>query len=112
MYVLLHTADPPNVTATPLVIVVNSSSATVTFTCETFGIPLPNITWIKERGNTNVGVVQQTVTGNMVTSTLFISDPRDTDESNYTCSADNGVTNVLSTPENATVQLYVQGIIY
>ena len=47
----------------------------------------------------------------MVTSLLIINNPRDPDESNYTCSAFNGVENSLNTPEQATADLFVQGML-
>ena len=104
--------DPPIITVTPKLIIVNTSSEpSISFTCEVFGIPIPLVTWTKQRSNTNNGMVQQTATGNNITSILMINIPRDPDESNYTCSGANNVTNVINTPEQETVELYVQGML-
>ena len=50
-------------------------------------------------------------TVNSTVSRLTIHNPPDPDESNYTCVAVNGITNVLGTPETVTAELYVQGIL-
>lgn len=109
-------ADPPNVTVTPERIIVNTSSvSSVSFTCEVFNIPLSTIVWTKEATNTTLVedgkvTIQQTTTSNLTTSVLTITNPMNPDESNYTCSATNNIQNVLDTPEQATGELYVQGI--
>lgn len=119
MWLLLNTcilhADPPNVSVSPALIIVNRSSLpSVSFSCVVTGIPLPLVTWIQGRTNTNLTndittEIQQTTTGNTVVSVLTIPSPREPDESNYTCSGANNVTNLLNTPEQATAELYVQG---
>ena len=113
---LLHITDPPNTTVFPTLIIINSSSADpIFFTCESFGIPPPSISWIQVRTNTtlstfrDVEVSPDEKTVNSTVSRLTIHNPTDPDESNYTCVAVNDITNVLGTPETATAELYVQG---
>lgn len=107
--------DPPNVSITPEQLIVNRSILLVTFTCYSFGIPAPSITWIMERtGETliNIGRTQIdiTTTSSSTTSELTLYQPTDVHESNYTCIAVNNITNVLNTPESATGELFVQGM--
>ena len=86
------------------------------FTCEAFGIPVPNITWIKVSENsvliTSMGVVE--ITDSIMDSFTRVSNltfPQTTrtDQSEYTCVGSNGIMNVIDSPENDTVSLLVQG---
>ena len=61
---------------------------------------------LRTLGPTQIG---STSTVNSATSVLTLYDPDDVDESNYTCTGVNNVTNVLNTPEYDTGELYVQG---
>ena len=90
-------------------------SATVT--CTVFAIPLPSITWIKvvdgtvvtDEGSDGRVFINQTDNGDTRTSVLHFNSTVKPDESNYTCVAVNNITNVISTPENDTVNLIIQG---
>lgn len=105
---------------TPQLTVVNESSVLfLELTCWSFGIPPPTLTWTKIRTGDvllsdnfilNIQIFESQTT-NSSNSILRIHQPRDPDESNYTCSAVNDITNVLQTPENGTVEVYVQGYI-
>lgn len=53
--------------------------------------------------------IQQSETENTTTTILVIHNPRDPDESNYTCSGVNNVTNVVNSPEQSAGQLFVEG---
>lgn len=91
-------------------------SATVT--CTVFAIPLPSITWIKvvdgtvvtDEGSDGRVFINQTDSGDTRTSVLHFNSTVKPDESNYTCVAVNNITNVISTPENDTVNLIIQGM--
>ena len=120
-YVPLHVVyptDPPNVTVTPAKLTVNVTFP-ATVTCTVFAIPLPSITWIRDRDGSEVVseggmgrvVINQTDSGDTRTSVLHFNDTLKLDESNYTCVAVNNITNVINTPENDTVNLIIQGII-
>ena len=107
--------DPPNVSITPEQIIVNRSVLLITFTCYSFGIPTPSISWTKERtGEVLISIgqtqIDDTTTSSSRTSVLTLYQPTDIQESNYTCNAVNNITNVLNTPESATGELFVQGI--
>ena len=88
-----------------------------TVTCTVFAIPLPSITWIRDadgtvvvdEGSSGRVFINQTDSGNTRTSVLHFNDTVKPDESNYTCVAVNNITNVVSTPENDTVNLIIQG---
>lgn len=116
---MLHSIDPPNVTVSPASTIINrSSELSVELTCEAFGIPPPTLTWSVDKTgqtlttDTNGVEIDTTDNGDgTTTSVLTISEPRDPDESNYTCSAVNGVTNVLGTAESGTAELFVQGLL-
>ena len=118
LHFLFPYTDPPNTTVSPTLIIINSSSSDpIQFTCESFGIPPPSISWIRVRTNTtlttfrDVEISPDEKTVNNTVSRLTIHNPTDPDESNYTCVAVNDITNVLGTPETATAELYVQGIL-
>ena len=83
-------------------------------TCESFGIPPPILTWVKDSTNEilvseSFIQIEEDSTADSSTSILQIYEPADPDESNYTCIAVNNITNVLDTPEQDTAVLYVQG---
>ena len=108
-------------------ITVNESDS-VSFVCESFGVPAPQLLWFNTSSPDGVvgdssaalqelpGVVDIT-SGNrshfsgfpITTSTLTIARVLKHDETNYTCVAVNNVTNLLGTPENASSSLTVQG---
>ena len=103
-------------TVTPERTIVNRSSVPqVSLTCEAFGIPPPQLTWrIDKTGEilTDASSIEIDITSNdinVTTSVLTFYDPRNPDESNYTCSAANDVVNVLGTAENDTGELFIQG---
>ena len=106
--------DPPNVYVTPLSFVVNQTQP-ATFTCTSYGIPLPNLTWYDNSDPSrplpvNESTVYMNETGfELIESILMFSEALRTDMSTYTCVAVNGIPNLLSTPENGTITLYVQG---
>lgn len=87
------------------------------FTCEVFGIPLPNVTWIKSNGDIvildelfdNVSISQNDF-DNVRVSILRFDKVSKFDESFYTCTAANGISNVLNTPVSGIVELIVQGM--
>ena len=87
-----------------------------TLTCTVFAIPLPIITWIKDVDDSIVSEeprrvsITQTDSIHMRTSVLHFSSTLKSDESSYTCVAVNNITNVIETPENATVDLIIQGV--
>ena len=119
-------SDPPNVTLTPMNITVNESDS-VTFMCETFGVPGPQIFWYNSSSPGDVGDsstalqaqpgVLSITSGNrshfsgfpIITSNLTIVSVLKHDETNYTCVAVNNVTNLIGTPESAASSLTVQG---
>lgn len=87
----------------------------VTITCTVFALPLPTITWTDARNNDtliNAPLVNihETDSGNVRTSVLTFSSIVKANESNYTCTAVNNVTNAIDTVEFATSSLIVQGI--
>ena len=108
--------DPPNVTTLePLELIVNHTQS-ATFVCEAYGIPTPAITWVKVVNETIVmeasGVIDITegiVRVNTRESVLTFLDTVKTDESIYRCEGENGITNVIRSPENDTISLLVQG---
>ena len=108
--------DPPNVTSIqPRELIVNHTQ-TASFICETFGTPLPNITWIKMSDGSvlfnSVDVIEITEvvinSFTLVSNLTFLSTTR-TDQSEYTCVGSSGITNVIGSAENDTVNLLVQG---
>ena len=109
--------DPPLISVGPSVTVVNETNTT-SFTCTAFGIPTPVVEWFKLSSDPASATlvsssdqinITQVINGNNVTSVLLFTSPVRTDEAMYTCRGTNNVTNVISSPENDTVQLYVQG---
>lgn len=114
---VLCLSDPPSVTASDSVIVVNQTDP-ASFSCLAYGIPAPSLTWFSSIDpsrtiQNEAGVLSISFTSNLTVnmSTLAISEAyRSEHEANYTCIAENGVPNFISTPESATVELIVQGM--
>ena len=98
--------------------VVVNQTQTATLSCQAFGIPTPSISWIDESTGSLVtesdGITIITSSPwNVNVSTLlsvltFLNATRE-NQSTYTCVGSNGVSNVIDTPENDTVTLFVQG---
>ena len=114
LIVLLLPIDPPSVTVTPLSQVVNMSD-TVTITCTVFALPPPTITWTDDRNSAIVlpggrFSITQSDSGNTRTSILSFNGILKEDESSYTCTAVNNVTNVIDAIEEVSGQITVQGL--
>ena len=106
----------------PYVFIVEPSEKTVnqnenaTFVCHAGGIPVPNITWVKEVNESTVfnsseaiEIFEEIVNSTWRESVLTFLSTVVADESVYRCEGTNGVTNVISSPMNATVSLIVLG---
>ena len=86
------------------------------FACEAFGIPLPAISWIKLSNRStlaankdDIEIAQMTIDSYTHVSNLTFLNTTRTDQSEYTCVGSNGITNVIGSPENDTINLLVQG---
>ena len=115
LIVLLLPIDPPSVTVTPLSQVVNMSD-TVTITCTVFALPPPTITWTDDRNSAIVlpggrFSITQSDSGNTRTSILSFNGILKEDESNYTCTAVNNVTNVIGALRRGSSILKIQGAV-
>ena len=113
-------ADPPNVTTLePLQLIVNQTQS-ASFVCQAYGIPVPNITWIKVSDDSvlsaSVDIIEITemivMGSSMRVSNLTFLNTTRTDQSEYTCVGSNGITNIIGSPENDTINLLVQGEFY
>lgn len=115
-------SDPPSVSVSEETVTTNQTDP-VSFSCEAFGIPRPQLHWLSSKspsqmleedpGLLSISFSSFTNDSGMVisTSVVFINmSTRSDHEANYTCVAENGVDNYISTPETATTQLFVQGI--
>ena len=115
-FLLCH-SDPPSVSVAPLLTIINETNTTL-FTCTVFGIPVPNVTWVKHQDGFASNIVEglddpnitETISGYTLTSVLLFIEPMRTEEAVYECIGDNGVTNVIGVPESANVTLFVQGM--
>ena len=119
MFFLLF-PDAPDVSVSPLSVVSNESDSIV-LVCQVSGLPVPNIVWLNSSSDVSLSAPTEsgsvTVTLNqspsdipVIVSNLSISGILKIHEANYTCVANNGIENLLGTPENATVPVIVQGI--
>ena len=106
--------DPPNVTALPVEIIINQTQEAV-FMCTAYGIPTPSITWTKlSDGSAVTNTATLTITDSVIATNTLQSELRfiqgfKADESQYMCRGSNGVTNVIGSPEDDNVTLFVQG---
>ena len=119
---ILHTAllptDPPEVEALEPVLLVVNHTEIVNFTCQAYGIPRPNLTWVNVSDETvvmdvidDIEITEQIVDMFTLRSVLTFLNTTKTDESVYRCEGFNGVTNVINTPENDTITLLVDGMV-
>ena len=105
-------------TIEPVEIIINQTQEAV-FTCHAYGIPVPNITWIKSRNGsivTNISntiKISESVISNTSTRESILTFVRGlkTDESVYTCKGSNGITNIIESPQEDNVTLLVQGML-
>ena len=120
MMLLVFCSDPPSVMVNATRVTVNQT-APAYFSCEAFGIPPPSLQWFSSLTNTTVqhvdGIVNimlnSFVNGSNLeirTSHLFFNSTiRSRDEAEYTCRAENGISNLIDTSQEAVVELVVQG---
>ena len=81
-----------------------------------FALPRPEITWTDERDDSIITPIDDIITieeemiaTNTFTSVLTFQNIVKVNESNYTCTANNNVTNAINAIEQATSSLTVQG---
>ena len=116
LFLYLFNSDPSNVSAVgPVELIVNHTQM-AEFQCESFGIPVPNITWIKVSNDSvlsastnDIEITEEIMNSFTCVSNLTFLNTTRTDQSEYTCVGSNGIMNVIGSPENDTVSLLVQG---
>ena len=87
------------------------------FACEAFGMPIPEITWMKVSDGSDLSTSMDGINitemvaeqSSIRTSKLTFLSAEENDQSDYTCIGSNGVTNFINSPESDTVSLEVQG---
>ena len=120
--IVLLIIDPPDVSISSESLTVNQSDGS-TFTCQSFGIPVPSFSWFfnnsmdSQLSNNDQFSITNTIITNssgldILISTLTIQNTiRSLHEGVYTCMANNGVDNLIGTPESAEINVIVQGIL-
>ena len=127
LHYLSSNIDPPNVTVLPVNNITVNETDSTSFICMVFGIPPPNIQWsvinvnddllfiTASNDSYNITVTttpHQTFAGaHVVLSNLSLPMIDKRQEGHYTCSASNGVTNLIGTPESDSISLTVQGTV-
>ena len=121
VYIPSFIPDPPNVTVSSLSILLNESDS-FSITCTSSGIPLPSLAWLHA---TNISllpsgfnpipddvVVMLTIenSGSIVKSVLSVPIATKSHEGVYKCAGENGVMNLLGTPEEIESVVAVQGM--
>ena len=117
---LFSVPDPPSVTVNTAKVTVNQTFP-ASFSCEAFGRPPPSLQWISsitnsavqpEQGSVNI-IMNSFINGSdleiRTSSLVFNSTVRSQHEANYTCRAQNGIQNYISSSSEAAVELIVQG---
>lgn len=116
-YLFLSLSDPPSLSISPTAETVNQTDQ-VSITCTVFAIPPPEITWTDDRDGTDITSqeevieITETDVDNTHTSVLTFLSIVKANESNYTCTAVNNVTNIINSVNVATSSLTVQGILF
>lgn len=114
----LAAPDPPLVSVTPSLVVVNQTDL-VNVVCDMFGIPTPSLSWTfddlsssppETLDNSTFISIITTVNGYNLTSSLTISQVRHTDTGVYTCHGVNGIQNIINSPEEDSFELFIQGM--
>lgn len=119
--------DPPNVTVSPVNNITVNETDSTSFICMVFGIPPPIIQWSVMNVNDDLLSISTsndsydiTVTttphqiftgGRVMLSNLTLPAIDKGQEGHYTCSASNGVTNLIGTPQSDSISLFVQGTV-
>lgn len=109
--------DPPSLIISPVRMTVNQTDR-VSITCTVFAVPHPEIMWTDDREETSISLtpiqdtisITETDSGNTRTSVLTFNSIIKLNESNYTCTAVNNVTNVISALDQGTSSITVQGM--
>ena len=117
IYVYLF-IDPPSLIISPVRMTVNQTDR-VSITCTVFAVPPPQITWTDDREEANIPLtpiqdtisITETDSDNTRTSVLTFSSIVKLNESNYTCTAVNNVTNVINAVDQGTSSITVQGML-
>ena len=106
-------SDPPTVVDGLLdsIKVVNES---VIFSCTFTGNPLPYVSWEREDDdviipNDQIGIRFINVSIDTIQSTLVITNLIKDDEGNYTCTANNSVSDFIETNDSSTAYLTIFG---
>ena len=101
----------------PSLLTVNQTD-TANFTCMIFGIPTPTFVWTNGTDTTPLFNIPGIVTitnvtdGYNITSSLTIISTERTDMNVYTCTAMNGIENLIESPESDSGTLSVQGKLF
>ena len=60
----------------------------------------------------NLSLMSIEIDEHTVKSLIVINNTTISDEGFYTCYGENGIPNVIDSPENATVEFFVQGLLF
>ena len=108
--------DPPSLQVSPLSMTVNQTDI-VPLTCTVFALPRPVITWTDDRDDAVItltdgviSIMEESLGNNTFMSVLTFLNIVKANESNYTCTAVNNVTNIIGAVDEGTSSLIVQGM--